>query len=304
MFGAVTNGSPVSSARRSATRAAQLGVRVEAGADRRAAERQLAQVGQRRLERAPCRGRAAPPSRDLLAERERCRVHEVRAADLDDRRGTRPPSPRASRAAASTAGITRRVKRDRAATWIAVGNDVVRRLAAVHVVVRVDEAALAARAAEDLARAVGERPRSRSCSSACRCRSATRRAGTRRPAGRRAPRRTRATIARPSRRRARRARTLTCATAFFTSASAWTRAIGMRSPEIRKFAARALGLRAPQPVGRHLDFPERVLLDARRRAAGVLVHRRSCRRPGPTSGGMAPEQHSRSPGRRARPLLA
>ena len=52
LFGAETNGSPVARASSRGDARAELGMRVEPGADRRAAERELAQVRQRGARRA------------------------------------------------------------------------------------------------------------------------------------------------------------------------------------------------------------------------------------------------------------
>ena len=97
------------------------------------------------------------PARDLLAERERRRVLQVRAADLDDRPRTRRPCR-----ASVVAQARRRAGSSRADERLDRGDahrrreDVVRRLAAVDVVVRMHEAAFADRAAEQLRGAVGE----------------------------------------------------------------------------------------------------------------------------------------------------
>jgi hypothetical protein len=63
---------------------AELRVRVQPGADRRAAERQLAQVRPRRAQMPDAVIDLRDPARDLLAERQRGRVLQMGAADLDD----------------------------------------------------------------------------------------------------------------------------------------------------------------------------------------------------------------------------
>ncbi len=141
-------------------------------------------------------------ARELLAQRQRRRVLQVRAADLHDvpeGLGLRRP---ARRAAPSAAGSTGPPRACAAATFMAVGNTSLVRLPLVHVVVRVDQAALAALAAEELAGAVGQHLVARSCWSACRCPSARPPAGTRRRAGPRAPRRRPSRWPRPSASRA------------------------------------------------------------------------------------------------------
>ena len=67
----------------SATIAPNSGMRVEPGADRGAADRQLAQTGQRRLDAVDGVLDLAGVAAELLAEADRHRVHEVRASDLD-----------------------------------------------------------------------------------------------------------------------------------------------------------------------------------------------------------------------------
>ena len=77
---------------RAATRSRELRVRVQAGADRRAAERELAQVRQRGLDVRSAVVELRDVAGELLAERERRRVLQVRAADLDDVGERRRPS--------------------------------------------------------------------------------------------------------------------------------------------------------------------------------------------------------------------
>ena len=63
---------------------AELRVRVEAGADRGAADRQLVEARDRLAHDAEAVVELGHPAADLLAERDRRRVLQVRAADLDD----------------------------------------------------------------------------------------------------------------------------------------------------------------------------------------------------------------------------
>ena len=63
---------------------AELRRRVQAGADRGAAERELAQVRQRGAQVRQAVVELGDPAGDLLAERQRRRVLQVGAADLDD----------------------------------------------------------------------------------------------------------------------------------------------------------------------------------------------------------------------------
>ena len=109
-----TNGSPVSSAIFAARALGELGVRVEPGADGGAADGELVEPGQRELDALEVGVELRDVAAELLAERERHRVLQVRAADLDDvvellglgrervaqraappgRAGARPPRPR------------------------------------------------------------------------------------------------------------------------------------------------------------------------------------------------------------------
>ena len=61
-----------------------LGMRVEPGSDGGPAERQLVKAVERALERALAEGELGRPSAELLPERQRRRVHQVRAPDLHD----------------------------------------------------------------------------------------------------------------------------------------------------------------------------------------------------------------------------
>ncbi len=84
MFGAVTNGRPVRSAIFVGGAVGELGVRVEPGADGGAADGELVQPGERELDALEVGVELGDVAAELLAERERHRVLEVRAADLDD----------------------------------------------------------------------------------------------------------------------------------------------------------------------------------------------------------------------------
>ena len=112
LFGAVTNGRPVSSAIFFGDALRVLRVGVEPGADRRAAERELVQLRQRR---ARCAAMRVVELRDvageLLAERERRGVLQVRPADLDDVGERRRAWRRACRAASVSAGQQRGARR-------------------------------------------------------------------------------------------------------------------------------------------------------------------------------------------------
>ena len=84
LFGAPRKGWPVISASFAAARARELGVGIEAGADRRPAEGELEEAGERLLEAKGAVVELRHPAGDLLPQRERRRVHEVGAADLHD----------------------------------------------------------------------------------------------------------------------------------------------------------------------------------------------------------------------------
>ncbi len=63
---------------------AELGMGIQAGADGRPAERQLAEMGDRFLDVIDALVEEFHPAGDLLTEGQRSRVHQVRPADLDD----------------------------------------------------------------------------------------------------------------------------------------------------------------------------------------------------------------------------
>ena len=131
----------------------EFGVRVEAGAHRGTAQRQLAQVRQRALHVADAVVELRHPAGGLLAQRQRRRVLQMRAADLHDLAellalpGERVAQEPQRRDELVDDG------RDRGDVH-GGGKHVVRRLALVHLVVGMDESLLSALAAEDLAGAV------------------------------------------------------------------------------------------------------------------------------------------------------
>ena len=127
----------------------ELGVRVEAGAGGRAAERDLPEPRQRVLDARAAELDLRRVAAELLAERDGHRVHEVRAPGLDDL-GERRRLGRERRlelAERRQQVVGRRVERREVHGR---GEDVVRRLAEVDVVVRVH--ALAGERGHDLVR--------------------------------------------------------------------------------------------------------------------------------------------------------
>ncbi len=165
---------------------------------------------------------------ELLAEPDRRRVLEVGPAGLDDRpellllgdeRGVEPLEGGQQVVLDGHRGRQLERGRDR----------VVRALAAVDVVVRVDLPA-----AEPGARRGGRRPRSCSCWSRCRSRSGRRRSGTGRRARRRRPRAPRPAIAAATSASSRPSSPFVSAAASLTSASARRKRRGSRGPEIGK----------------------------------------------------------------------
>ena len=84
LFGAETNGLPVSSAIFLRRHLAEARVGVEPGADRGAADRQGVHARHRLLDHVERLVELRHPARDHLAERERRRVLQVGAADHDD----------------------------------------------------------------------------------------------------------------------------------------------------------------------------------------------------------------------------
>ena len=76
-------GRPVSAASSSMTFCGKPDRRVDAGADGRAAERNLGDAGDRGLDALDAQSDLAGVSAELLAERDGGRIHQVRAARLD-----------------------------------------------------------------------------------------------------------------------------------------------------------------------------------------------------------------------------
>ncbi len=132
-----------------------FGVSVEARAHGRAAQGELGQVRQRPLEVRLGVPELRDVPRELLAERERNGVHQMGAAELHDAsKGIRFRGERFGQAL--NARQESILHHARGGDVHRRREDVVRRLAAVDVVVRVDEACFAPLATEDFARAVGE----------------------------------------------------------------------------------------------------------------------------------------------------
>ena len=123
LFGADTNGRPVSSAISAAAPVGELGVGVEPGADRGAADGELVEPGQHLLDALEVGVELRHVAAELLAERERHRVLQVRAADLHDVGELVRLRRRARRAAARTDGHQLACTTSSAAAMcIAVGN--------------------------------------------------------------------------------------------------------------------------------------------------------------------------------------
>ena len=118
---ASVSGRPVAAGHLADDSPAETGRRVDAGPDRRSPEGQLGHAGQRGPQpfdaHADLRGVAA----ELLAERDRRRVHEVRPPGLDDVGELRRPSPRARRRDARAPARGRAPRRLTAAMWIDAG---------------------------------------------------------------------------------------------------------------------------------------------------------------------------------------
>ena len=99
LFGCERNGSPVSSAILRAARSPNSGMRVEAGADRRAADCEIVERVERLAAGAHRAVELGDVAGELLAQRQRRRILQVRAADLDDVATTPAPWHAARRAA-------------------------------------------------------------------------------------------------------------------------------------------------------------------------------------------------------------
>ena len=131
------NGTPVSVASSSQNARAELRMRVDAGADRGAA---LRAARSRRGSTAASARIAAldlrAPAGELLPERHRHRIHQVRAAGLDDARRPRAPSRAATSRRCSSAGSSSRAHGERRADVDRGRDHVVAALAHVDVIVR------------------------------------------------------------------------------------------------------------------------------------------------------------------------
>ncbi len=99
LLGALTNGRPVAAAISRGHARAEFRMCVEPGPDRRAALRKLVHVRQRGFDVRTRVAQLRHVAGELLAQRQRRRVLQMSAADLDDIRRT--PSPLASSVAAS-----------------------------------------------------------------------------------------------------------------------------------------------------------------------------------------------------------
>ena len=172
-------GSPVSSASSAMTFCGKPERGVDAGADGGAAERNLGDAGERRLHALDAEPDLPGVAAELLAEGDGGGIHEVGAAGLDDASSTAPPSPRATTARWSSAGMRSSMQRAGDGDVHRGGEDVVGRLRGVDVVVGVHRRAERARWRASRA------PRSCSCSRRCRSRSGRCRSGTGRGARRR-----------------------------------------------------------------------------------------------------------------------
>jgi hypothetical protein len=152
LFAAATNGSPVSVETCLQTRSANS---VEPGADRGAADRELVEHRQRGAQRHMRLLELRHVAGELLPERERRCVLQMRAPDLDDRgersalflqRGFEDPG----------GGHDLRVQRARRGDMHRRRKDVVRRLSEIDFIVRMHQALLSALAAQQLRGAVGQ----------------------------------------------------------------------------------------------------------------------------------------------------
>ena len=250
---------------------------VEPGADGRRAEIQLLESAGRMVDVVGAAGEARGVAAELLAERHRHRVLQVRPADLEHRRRTRRPCAQATPTARGptprAAPCTEEQREPRRRR-----EHVVRRLSHVDVVVRVNEPVLAARAAEELGGAVREHLVGVHV---------VRRAGARlvdvddelvaqarRPALRRPPGRWR----RRSRASRRSSATLACAAAFLTRMVAVTRSAGARKPADGEVLDGPRRLDAVVGVGRNGRFTEGIALGPEHGSPGVrLAFSLSCR---------------------------
>ena len=118
---ASVNGRPVASASSAITRGGEARRGVDAGADRGAAERQLARPGAASPRAARCRSARGGVAAELLAEHHRGGVHQVRAAGLHHVGELARPWPPARSRGGRARAPGRRRSPTVAATWIDVG---------------------------------------------------------------------------------------------------------------------------------------------------------------------------------------
>ena len=159
---------PVRAARCRANARAEFRPRVDAGADRGAALRQRVQPRHHRPQARVRIARSAPrqpPS--SCAERDRHRIHQMRAAGLDHIRRTRPRAAPAPSLRRSSAGSRCSVQQQRRRDVNRRRHDIVAALAHVDVIVRVH------RLRQARARPAWRSPRWHSCCCWCRNRSET-----------------------------------------------------------------------------------------------------------------------------------
>ena len=250
------------------TAAANPAGAVDARAHRRAAEGQLGQPRQRRTPAARCPSSPGRVPAELLAQGDRRRVHQVRAAAF-----TTPSN--SSRFASER--VARCVERGEEVVDHAIGRgqvdrrreDVVARLAGVHVVVGVD------RPPQSLRRRGSRSPRWRSCSTRCRSRSGTRRSGTGRPSRRPSPPRRPRGWPRPRRRRATPSSALTLRGRGLDQAEGMDHRRSMRRPLIGKFSTARWVWR---PTGRRRERGPRPSSRARPGRRSSVIGLKSCAR--------------------------
>ena len=206
------------------------------------------------------------PGAEFLPERQRHRVHQVRAAGLDDL------GQLACRARSMVAAqvLQRRQQvldhAPAAPTTLDRGRDhVVGTLAEVDVVVGMH------RACRRRARPAWRSPRWHSCCSRCPSRSGTRRSGTARRARRRRPRSAAARIASATPLRQQAEAGVDLGGRGLDQAERADEVARHRQAGDREVLHRALGLRAPQRVGGHLQLAHAVAFDAE--ACAVLAMR-------------------------------
>ena len=84
IFALRRTGYPVACRQRLGDPRSEFGMGVDAGADRRAADRQLGEMGQHRFDPLDRQTDLSRPTADLLTEAHRRRVHQMRTAGFDD----------------------------------------------------------------------------------------------------------------------------------------------------------------------------------------------------------------------------